>query len=128
VPLSEHEQRLLEQMERALLAEDPKFATSMSAQSRVKADKRGATIGVFAFLGGIGLLMAGVITQLIPVGVVGFVAMLVGALLTVRSLKHRVDTPDAGNVTSMAAKRKSKSKSKKTFEDRWRERRERGDF
>ncbi|HNE89871.1 MAG TPA: DUF3040 domain-containing protein, partial [Actinomycetota bacterium] len=29
MPLSEHEQRLLEQMERALMAEDPKFATSL---------------------------------------------------------------------------------------------------
>ena len=30
MPLSENEQRLLEQMERALHAEDPKFATTMS--------------------------------------------------------------------------------------------------
>jgi hypothetical protein len=29
VPLSEHEQRLLEQMERALYAEDPKFVSSL---------------------------------------------------------------------------------------------------
>jgi len=29
MPLSEHEQRLLEQMEKALYAEDPKFATSL---------------------------------------------------------------------------------------------------
>ena len=29
MPLSEHEQRLLEQMERALYAEDPKFASSL---------------------------------------------------------------------------------------------------
>jgi hypothetical protein len=29
VPLSEHEQRLLEQMERALYAEDPKFASTL---------------------------------------------------------------------------------------------------
>jgi len=29
VPLSEHEQHLLEQMEQALYAEDPKFASQM---------------------------------------------------------------------------------------------------
>ena len=29
MPLSEHEQRLLEQMERALYAEDPKFASTL---------------------------------------------------------------------------------------------------
>ena len=29
MPLSEHEQRLLEQMERALYAEDPKFASAL---------------------------------------------------------------------------------------------------
>ena len=31
MPLSDHEQRLLEQIERALYAEDPKFATSVRA-------------------------------------------------------------------------------------------------
>ncbi|MGZ6793086.1 MAG: DUF3040 domain-containing protein, partial [Mycobacteriales bacterium] len=29
MPLSEHEQRLLDQIERALYAEDPKFATTV---------------------------------------------------------------------------------------------------
>ena len=32
MPLSEHEQRLLEQMEKALYAEDPKFATSLQSR------------------------------------------------------------------------------------------------
>ena len=34
VPLSENEQRLLEQMERALYAEDPKFASAMRGANR----------------------------------------------------------------------------------------------
>jgi len=38
VPLSEHEQQLLEQMEQALYAEDPKFASQMQgAGARVAA-------------------------------------------------------------------------------------------
>ena len=31
MPLSDHEQRLLEQIERALYAEDPKFASTVSS-------------------------------------------------------------------------------------------------
>ena len=31
MPLSEHEQRLLDQIERALIAEDPKFASTVRA-------------------------------------------------------------------------------------------------
>ena len=33
MPLSEHEQQLLEQMEQALYAEDPKFASQMQGSS-----------------------------------------------------------------------------------------------
>ncbi len=45
MPLSEHEQRLLDQMERALYAEDPKFATSMRNPNPLAGDKRRIALG-----------------------------------------------------------------------------------
>ena len=87
MPRSEHEQRLLEQLERALYAEDPKFATSMRNPRSIAGDKRRVALGVVAFLAGIGLLLAGVATQLVVIGVVGFLAMLAGIWLAVAGFR-----------------------------------------
>ena len=41
MPLSEHEQRLLEQIERALVDDDPKFASSVrTGERRIRARRR----------------------------------------------------------------------------------------
>ena len=56
MPLSEHEQRLLEQMERALYAEDPKFATSMRNPNHLAGDTKKIALGAVAFLAGMGLV------------------------------------------------------------------------
>ena len=87
MPLSEHEQRLLEQMERALYAEDPKFATSMRSARSGTGDRRRIAIGVVALLVGLGLLIAGVAAKLVIVGVLGFLAMLGGLWLAISSLR-----------------------------------------
>ena len=50
MPLSEHEQRLLEQMERALYAEDPKFASSLRSAGPRPGNRRKAAIGVLTLL------------------------------------------------------------------------------
>ncbi len=80
MPLSEHEQRLLEQMEKALYAEDPKFATAL--RSTGGAHRGRAALGVLAVLTGLGIVLAGMAVPLAALGVVGFVIMLVGAVLT----------------------------------------------
>lgn len=81
MPLSEHEQRLLEQMEKALYAEDPKFATSLRSTPTARAARGRAALGVVVLLAGVGLLVAGVAVDLAALGVAGFLAMLVGAVL-----------------------------------------------
>ena len=53
MPLSEHEQRLLEQMEKALYAEDPKFATSLRSAPGARAARGRAALGVLGLLAGI---------------------------------------------------------------------------
>lgn len=80
MPLSEHEQRLLEQMEKALYAEDPKFATSLRSNSTA-ANRTRAALGVLGVLGGLGVLLIGMAMPMAIVGVVGFVVMLSGAVL-----------------------------------------------
>ncbi|MFC0431256.1 DUF3040 domain-containing protein [Kutzneria buriramensis] len=91
MPLSEHEQRLLDQIERALYAEDPKFASTVRGARLRRPSRRRRLYGIVAFLVGVALLVFGVIVPLklasIPiVSVLGFLVMFVGALLTLTTL------------------------------------------
>jgi hypothetical protein len=79
VPLSEEEQRMLEQLEQALAAEDPKFASTLRGSSARSRHRRLAFISAGVFVLGIILLMTGVIMPQTIVSVVGFVLMLGGA-------------------------------------------------
>src|SRR5215475_2079101 len=56
VPLSEHEQRLLEQMERALYAEDPKFASSMRGADARRHHRRRIVLALAGFVAGVVVL------------------------------------------------------------------------
>ena len=87
MPLSEHEQRLLEQMERALYAEDPKFASSLRSAGPRPGSRRQAALGVLGALVGLAILVLGAASSLIPVGVLGFIVMLAGAYTVVRSMR-----------------------------------------
>lgn len=89
MPLSEEELRLLEQMERALIQEDPKFASTLRGTNLRRSAQRRAILAGVAFVAGIGLLMTGVITQLPVVSVLGFVVMLGSATLGLTALRAR---------------------------------------
>ncbi|MGI4894696.1 MAG: DUF3040 domain-containing protein [Janthinobacterium lividum] len=80
MPLSEHEQRLLEQMERALSADDPKFASAMRGSRTGRAARRRLIIGIAAVVVGLVLLIIGVSTSRIWLGAGGFVVMLAGTI------------------------------------------------
>src|SRR3979490_261122 len=92
VPLSEHEQRLLDQIERALYAEDPKFASTVRGGRLRKPTRRRRLQGVAVFVVGLVMLVVGIaVPQLwlagLPVlSVVGFLAMLGGAVLAITSV------------------------------------------
>ncbi|HEV7789479.1 MAG TPA: DUF3040 domain-containing protein [Pseudonocardia sp.] len=92
MPLSEHEQRLLEQIERALIAEDPKFASTVRAGRLRRPTRRRRLQGLVLFVLGLVLLVVGVAVRSIwlanvpVVSVVGFLVMLTGAVLAVTSI------------------------------------------
>ena len=75
MPLSEHEQKLLEQLEKQLNEDDPKFASSMGSDPAGSWSTRHLVIGILATLAGVLLLLVGVSLQNIFVGVLGFVVM-----------------------------------------------------
>ena len=89
MPLSENEQRLLEQMERALYAEDPKFATALRGSDPRRRTRRRVAIASVVFGLGVVLLMTGLVTNhVLTVSVVGFVTMLVSAIFAISSYRQ----------------------------------------
>jgi hypothetical protein len=81
VPLSEHEQRVLEQMEHALYAEDPRFASNLKKPAGQSRSRRRAGVGVALAVLGLALVVAGVTVSQIWLGGIGFGAMVLGGVL-----------------------------------------------
>lgn len=145
--LSEEELRLLEQMERALVEEDPKLASTLRGTSFQRAARRRMILGGVILVAGIGMLIVAVLLDLSAtlqtvVGVLGFVVMLGGAILALTSTRAP-GTPAAKVRASgrtgfgvvdggrphrphLPHRQRSASPFMERMEERWRRRRERG--
>jgi hypothetical protein len=139
VPLSEHEQRLLEQIEQALYAEDPKFAQSWRVRDLRSLRRARVLRATLVILLGLGALVAGVVVQAgntvlgVALGVSGFLLMLGGAWLAMLTRQApapasvRTDTPAAAAApTGKPAKavktprsRRPRQSLKARLEERW---------
>jgi hypothetical protein len=120
MPLSEHEQKLLEQLEKQLHEDDPKFANSMGSDPSRSWSTRHVVIGVLCALAGIFLLLVGVTLQNIFVGVLGFVVMGGGVYFaTMRNSTGRKQR--SGGRAGKSGK--SRSSFMSSLEERWDERR-----
>ncbi|WP_199548484.1 DUF3040 domain-containing protein [Streptomyces sp. N35] len=136
MPLSEHEQRMLEQMERALYAEDPKFATALEGSGLRTYTRKRVYQAVAGFLVGIALLMAGMVAQQIWISVVGFLVMLGCAVLAVtgwrKAPKPGEQAPGAvagqGGTAPPTTRRQGRQRRSMMdrIEQRWQRRREEG--
>jgi hypothetical protein len=82
MPLSEQEQRLLEEMERNLYHNDADFVATVGTR-RGRPNYTIVVVGVLVGVLGVGTLVAGVITRFPIVGVLGFIIMFVGVLLAI---------------------------------------------
>jgi Flp pilus assembly protein TadB len=119
MPLSEHEQKLLEQLEKQLHEDDPKFANSMGSDPGRTWSTRHLVIGVLCALAGIALLLVGVTTQMIVVGVLGFVVMGGGVYFaTMRNASGK-----GGSASGTGKSGKPRSSFMSSLEERWDERR-----
>lgn len=82
MPLSDHEQKMLAQMEQALAAEDPKFASQMQGRALASIQHRRWIIGVVGVVAGLGLVLVGINTTM-WVGALGFAVMVAAAVYAV---------------------------------------------
>jgi hypothetical protein len=115
MPLSEQEQRLLDEMERHLMHNDADVV-SASRDGRTLS-YRNIVYGIVLALLGLGGLIVGASTQLVVVGVIAFVVMLAGVVLAVtptRSGRARATTAPGAD--------KKPAKSSSSFMDRMNDR------
>ncbi|NGY57475.1 DUF3040 domain-containing protein [Lentzea sp. NEAU-D13] len=122
MPLSEHEQRLLDQIERALYAEDPKFASTVRGAKLRRPSKRRRVQGIVLFVVGVAALIIGVtlpqlsIASIPVVSVFGFLLMFFGALITLTTLRR-------GDQVAEGAQEDGKpTRSRSSFSERMEER------
>lgn len=126
MPLSEHEQRLFEQIERSL-AEDPKFASAVRASDPRFHARRRLLVAAGVVVVGLSLLVYGAVIKPPPLAVAGFVVML--AALGFGAQSHRrSQSPDLHVVGGTTTRRRSRGRSGRRpsildrMEDRWRQR------
>jgi hypothetical protein len=128
VPLSEHEQQLLEQMEQALYAEDPKFASQMQGAGARAAARRRLVIGGVGVVLGLALVLVGVNTTM-WLGAAGFAIMVAAVAFALTPPRRKANLgavqPD-GTVRRPAAQAKPKSGGSfmHRLEERWDRRRD----
>ena len=108
--LSEHEQRLLEEMERNL-RQDPQFASKVSSVDSSNKSSGKLVLGVLLTLAGIGLLIYAVMLQVAYFGVVAFAVMVIG--LVIASSNFTLPQLPEINVNNQGSN---------FFEDRWNQR------
>lgn len=124
MPLSDHEQRLLEQIERALYAEDPKFATTVRSTDLKRHYKRRVIKGAVLFALGMAVLLGGTVSKVIPVGVAGFLLMVGGALVAVAGWKRLTGSPESALTGRLPREHRARIGVLERLEERWKSRRD----
>jgi len=122
MPLSEHEQRLLDQIEQALYAEDPKFVSSVRSarpRSRIRLMLALSAVGVLL---GLAVVLIGLAANLIVVGVLGFVLIVGSCVAAASALRGPRQSTAAAITAQPAAGQGRQNNLRSKMEDRMRRR------
>ncbi|GAB3870852.1 DUF3040 domain-containing protein [Terrabacter terrigena] len=126
--LSEHEEALLQQMEEALYAEDPRFASRIE-KTKSRGLGRGRVVaGVVAGVAGLALVVFSAMSSAIWLGAVGFAIMVAGIVYAITPSKTKLAAVAAdGTPKPRPGKSKAASAKQASFmerlEERWEKRR-----
>lgn len=126
--LSEHEEALLQQMEEALYAEDPRFASRIEKTKSRRVGRGRVIIGVVAAVAGLALVVVSAMSSLIWLGAIGFAIMVAGIVYAITPSKTKLAAvgpdgtpkPRAGRPNAGAAKHGT---FMERMEERWEKRR-----
>ncbi|GAA1624397.1 DUF3040 domain-containing protein [Leucobacter chromiireducens] len=124
--LSEHEQRLLDEMERGFYQSEADVMQTGSVRRR-RVSYRSLVLGIIVVLVGIGVLIGGVAAQQLWLGLIGFALMVGGVTLMMSRGSDSVTVEDVLNGASSAGS-SSRNSTRETLseraERRWDERME----
>jgi hypothetical protein len=126
MPLSENEQRLLDQIERALVEDDPKFASAVRSTNPRTYLARRIRRNAVLFVLGLAMLVVGVVLSQVPaltvtLGILGFAIMLTAALRGAADLR-RMSSRGAESSRGGTARRRTRATFMERVEERWRRR------
>ncbi|MQA24967.1 MAG: DUF3040 domain-containing protein [Micromonosporaceae bacterium] len=125
MPLSEHEQRLFDEIERSL-ADDPKFASAVRANDPRSRVRRRLAVAALLVLVGLGVVVYGAVSKTQWIGVIGFVVMLGAAVFGMQSYRRAQSAgPELRAVGGAATTRRTRSRKSSLIdrlEARWRRR------
>jgi hypothetical protein len=119
MPLSEHEQRLLEEMERSLYHNDADFVATVGGR-RNRPAYRSIALGILVAVVGVAALITGVLIQIPLVGILGFVIMFVGVLIAIAPPRRSPVEEEAESAAHAAKQpRAAQSGFMDKLNDRW---------
>ncbi|MGC5168254.1 DUF3040 domain-containing protein [Luteimicrobium sp. DT211] len=131
MPLSEYEQRVLEQMEQALTSDDPRLANTLQSAERHPLWRY--VVGFLAAAAGLLVLVLGAAASQWWLGVGGFVLMFAGvafALLRRRAKPGPIGVVGGTRTTASPARPAARTTKRESFltrlEERWDRRRHEG--
>jgi hypothetical protein len=116
MPLSEQEQRLLEEMERSLYQNDSDFVARVTRRAG-RPTYTSITLGVLGALAGVAVVIVGLVLREPWIGIVGFVLMLAGSLWALRP-----GLVASGARPGRASKASGSSRGSSSFMDRMNDR------
>ncbi|MEO6886607.1 MAG: DUF3040 domain-containing protein [Jatrophihabitantaceae bacterium] len=122
MPLSDHEQKLLDEIEQALYAEDPKFVSSVRSVRSHSRHRRAIVLCSLGILLGLGLVLVGLVTSIIALSVFGFVLVVASCGYAVQSLRERPSSPIDQPSPSRSSRDAHPSGLRTRMEDRLRRR------
>lgn len=124
MPLSEQEQRLLEEMERNLYRNDADFVHAVGGVRGRRPGYRSIVLGVLLSVAGVGALIAGVALQLLIVGIVGFALMFAGVLIAITPSKRGAVAAAPAEASAPRNRARSGGGFMDRLNDRWDRRQE----
>lgn len=114
MPLSEREEKLLAQMEKALLADDPRLVSALTG-APTKSSRRNLGLAVVLFFAGFGAVFGGVFSKIYPISWVGFLICLTGLSILAAGLKSKVGVAARSERSAKPVKKGFKER----LDDRW---------
>ena len=120
MPLSEREEKLLAQMEKAMMADDPRLVSALTG-APTKSSRLNLGLAVLLFFAGFGAVFGGLFSKIYPISWLGFLICLTGLSILAAGLKGKVIALGNGQRQVKPVKKGFKERMDNRWDDRGRD-------